>query len=151
MQKLTQQLESAGSAADHSLDPSALSSGIHLGRIVGFDDGMPLVRLAGMAAPLPCFACGWRPVADQIGVLVATMLDVGSTPRLILLGPIISFSDSSNDSAPICLRSSNGIKLECGPASVSLRPDGTVSIRGVNVASRASHTNRIRGGNVQIN
>ena len=45
----------------------------------------------------------------------------------------------------------NQITLKCGKASINLKADGTVAIRGTNVASRASNTNRIRGGNVQIN
>lgn len=43
------------------------------------------------------------------------------------------------------------IVLRCGKASIHLLSDGSVRIRGTNVLSRASATNRIRGGNVQIN
>ena len=43
------------------------------------------------------------------------------------------------------------IVLRCGKASIQLLSDGSVRIRGSNVLSRASATNRIRGGNVQIN
>lgn len=41
--------------------------------------------------------------------------------------------------------------LRCGRASIHLLSDGTVRIRGTNVLSRASATNRIRGADVQIN
>jgi hypothetical protein len=43
------------------------------------------------------------------------------------------------------------IVLRCGDASIQLLRDGTVRIQGKNVLNRASATNRIRGGNVQIN
>jgi hypothetical protein len=43
------------------------------------------------------------------------------------------------------------IVLRCGKASIQLTSDGAVRIRGTEVLSRASATNRIRGGNVQIN
>jgi hypothetical protein len=43
------------------------------------------------------------------------------------------------------------IVLRCGKASIQLLSDGSVRIRGTSVLSRASATNRIRGGNVQIN
>ncbi len=43
------------------------------------------------------------------------------------------------------------IVLRCGKASIQLLGDGSVRIRGTEVLNRASGTNRIRGGNVQIN
>ena len=46
---------------------------------------------------------------------------------------------------------SRELVLRCGKASVTLTSDGAVRIRGTDVLSRASATNRIRGGNVQIN
>ena len=41
--------------------------------------------------------------------------------------------------------------LRCGRATVTLREDGKIVIRGVDVLSRASRTNRIKGGSVQLN
>ena len=41
--------------------------------------------------------------------------------------------------------------LRCGQASITLRRDGKILIRGVYVETRASGTNRIKGGSVQIN
>ena len=43
------------------------------------------------------------------------------------------------------------IVLRCGPASITLRRNGRVLIRGVVVETRASARNRIKGGTVQIN
>jgi hypothetical protein len=43
------------------------------------------------------------------------------------------------------------IVLECGSASVTLRRNGRVVIRGTYVETRSEGTNRIRGGQVQIN
>jgi len=43
------------------------------------------------------------------------------------------------------------IVLRCGQASITLKKDGKVLIRGVQVETRASGTNRIRGGAVRIN
>ena len=43
------------------------------------------------------------------------------------------------------------IVLECGPASVTLRRNGRVIIRGTYVETRSEGTNRIKGGQVQIN
>jgi len=41
--------------------------------------------------------------------------------------------------------------LRCGQASITLRRDGKILIRGAYVETRASGTNRIKGGSVQIN
>jgi hypothetical protein len=43
------------------------------------------------------------------------------------------------------------IVLECGSASVTLRRNGRVIIRGTYVETRSEGTNRIKGGQVQIN
>jgi hypothetical protein len=43
------------------------------------------------------------------------------------------------------------IVLRCGKASITLRSDGRVIIRGTYVETRASGTNRIKGGAVHIN
>lgn len=43
------------------------------------------------------------------------------------------------------------IVLRCGQASITLRRNGKIVIRGSYVETRASGTNRIKGGSVQIN
>ena len=43
------------------------------------------------------------------------------------------------------------IVLECGSASITLRRNGRVVIRGTYVETRSDGTNRIKGGQVQIN
>jgi hypothetical protein len=43
------------------------------------------------------------------------------------------------------------IVLQCGNASITLRRNGRVIIRGTYVESRSDGTNRIKGGQVQIN
>lgn len=43
------------------------------------------------------------------------------------------------------------IVLECGKASVTLRRNGKVIIRGTHVETNSSGTNRIKGGQVRIN
>lgn len=43
------------------------------------------------------------------------------------------------------------VVLRCGKASLTLRRDGKVELRGVNVVSQAAQVNKIRGGKVQIN
>lgn len=51
----------------------------------------------------------------------------------------------------IDLEASAGIRLRSGDASVELRSDGRIEIRGTEVVSAADTTNRILGGTVAIN
>ena len=43
------------------------------------------------------------------------------------------------------------IRLQCGKASISLRHDGRVLIRGTYVCSRATGPNKMKGGSIQLN
>jgi hypothetical protein len=43
------------------------------------------------------------------------------------------------------------IVLECGNASITLRRNGRILIKGTYVETRSEGTNRIKGGQVQIN
>ena len=49
------------------------------------------------------------------------------------------------------LEAAAALTLTCGKASITLHRDGKVVIRGVDVVSRASGTNRIRGGTIELN
>lgn len=72
----------------------------------------------------------------------------------VVVGRVISESESaSNGNKPqaITFEAEQVVSLRCGKASIQLQRDGSVLIRGAYVLSRASGTNRIRGGNVQIN
>lgn len=43
------------------------------------------------------------------------------------------------------------IELRCGKSSVILKKDGKIVLKGVDVVSRASRTNKIKGASVKIN
>jgi hypothetical protein len=49
------------------------------------------------------------------------------------------------------LEAKDEIVLRCGPASITLRRNGRVLIKGLCVETRATGRNRIKGGSVQIN
>ncbi len=49
----------------------------------------------------------------------------------------------------ICAR--DEVVIACGQASITLRRNGRVIIRGTHVETRAAGTNRIRGGQVRVN
>lgn len=55
------------------------------------------------------------------------------------------------DKRSLDLDASDEIRLTCGKSSLVLRRDGTVIIRGVTIVSRASQSNKVKGGTVSIN
>jgi len=55
------------------------------------------------------------------------------------------------DGKRLVLEAQDEVVLRCGEASITLRRNGRLSIRGVFVETRARFVNRIKGGSVQIN
>lgn len=55
------------------------------------------------------------------------------------------------DGRRIVLEGHDEVVLRCGKASITLRRDGKIAVQGVELLSRATGTNRIRGGSVAIN
>ena len=43
------------------------------------------------------------------------------------------------------------LELRCGKASLVMTADGRITVRGRNLVSHASESNRIRGGSVHLN
>jgi hypothetical protein len=129
-----------------------VSDGISLCRLVGFRDGMPQLQIGRQEFPVPAFATACTLTFADTGAVVAVVFDRGSIERPIIIGKIIAGHELVGASAEqLAIVADSEISLRCGKASISMKSDGTVAIRGSNVISRASHTNRIRGGNVQIN
>ncbi len=59
--------------------------------------------------------------------------------------------DATVDGRRVRLDGADEIVLRCGQASIVLRRNGRVVIRGTYVETRSAGTNRIKGGSVQIN
>lgn len=55
------------------------------------------------------------------------------------------------DGERVILEGQDEVVLRCGKASITLRRNGKVVIRGTYLVSRSEGTNRIKGGTVQIN
>ncbi len=58
---------------------------------------------------------------------------------------------ASVDGKRVLLEGEEEVTLRCGEASITLRRDGRVVVRGAYVETHASGTNRIKGGSVRIN
>jgi hypothetical protein len=55
------------------------------------------------------------------------------------------------DGGKVLIEAADALELRCGEAHISLRADGRIHVRGVDVTTRARRTQRIRGGTIQIN
>ena len=131
-------------------------AGIVIGKLISIDsDGRVWLRLPGaeskaiLAASCLCDPSGL--VANQ---RLAVMFVEGRADLPVVVGPILAEVDVETANAipeTIELTASKHIVLKCGRAVLRLLGDGSAVIRGDQVVSRATRTNRIRGGNVQIN
>ena len=59
--------------------------------------------------------------------------------------------DANVDGRRVRIVAQDEIVLECGQASVTLRRNGRIIIRGTYVETHSEGTNRIKGGQVRIN
>jgi hypothetical protein len=63
----------------------------------------------------------------------------------------LPFVDIDADGRRLRITAQDEIVLQCGQASITLRRNGRVILRGTYVESHSDGTNRIKGGQVQIN
>lgn len=83
-------------------------------------------------------------IIDFLAVLpqqpVFDVVTVGGRPSAVKVGGDTLVFDAKKE-----------IILKCGRSSIELHTDGTVIVKGRRIVSRASETNKIKGGNVAIN
>ena len=73
-------------------------------------------------------------------------------PTLPIVAGIVRNGLQRNKSGrELRLESSDEITISCGKSSIMLRSDGRVVIKGTELVSRASRTNKIRGAAIEIN
>jgi len=143
------------------LAPAATAAlpAVCIGQVVAFDDvrgpevdftnnpgGPTPARLlvALDAATLRAAAEARRPCA---------LLFERGDPRLPLIVGLVETTARSAtiDGNRVILTGEEEVELRCGEASISLKKNGKLVIRGAYVETRAKGTNRIKGGTVQIN
>jgi hypothetical protein len=137
---------------------SQLASGnARVGRVVKLTaSGEVLVDYAGnrigpIRARVAVNDCFEEP--DQAVLLVFEDGD----PTLPIIAGVIK--DRVGDAQPartplkdkLVLESKSELTLVCGQSSITLRKDGRVMVKGAELMSRASGTNKIRGASVKIN
>jgi len=143
------------------------------GRIVSFDgDQRPRVDFAGnpgdpiIARCLDTVRLEGRASLGELPVLLA--FEHGDPAKPIIVGVVqssvaapggsrVNSAHSGGtqhaivDGRRVVLKGDEEVTLICGKASITLSKDGRISLRGVEIISRASTANKIRGASVSIN
>jgi hypothetical protein len=101
--------------------------------------------IAGRQQAVVVFEGGDRSRPLIVGLIEA--LDQPEPPAAAGL-PVI---EADVDGRRVRVTAQDEIVLECGSASVTLRRNGRVLIKGTYIETRSDGTNRIKGGQVQIN
>ena len=160
-------------AATSTQEALAISgcTGVVIGVLAGLKaSGEPLVVFsgnpAGHAVPARSVVAFSR---RDIACKVALMFEAGDLRKPIVIGRIenpegISPSNEGNiaakedhcadlvvDGERFTLTGKNEILLHCGKASILLRSDGKIVIKGTELLSRSSGLNKIKGAAVHIN
>nr|WP_255424876.1 DUF6484 domain-containing protein [Corallococcus sp. CA053C] len=152
--------------------------GSRVGQLAGLDaSGVPLVDFPGnTAGPLPAqLATALDARALQTGVArrqkVVLLFENGDPRQPIVMGLIQEPStplldallndpppeavkpsvDAHVDGKRVVIEGKDEIVLKCGEASITLRRNGKVIVKGTYLESRATGTHRIKGGAVEIN
>ncbi|MDQ2065685.1 DUF6484 domain-containing protein [Xinfangfangia sp. CPCC 101601] len=151
--------------AELTLDPSGpgqpghdATTGVVIGMILGFQDGAALVVFPGNpeAEAIPARSLA-RLGADDLGAEVAILFEDGNPMRPLIIGKLIDPAPSEvapklvADGQLLRLTAKERIELRVGRASILMEADGRITIRGTDVISQASRSNRIRGGSINLN
>jgi hypothetical protein len=132
--------------------------GVVIGLLIGFEDGAPLVVFVGNPRETAVAARSLTELDPSVvGSELALLFEGGDPMRPLVVGRIIDPSPKSKelevirDGKRVVITAEERIELRCGLASIILEKDGRVTIRGSQLTSQASGTNRIRGGAVHLN
>lgn len=122
-------------------------------RFLGFDAaGLPLVD--GKADdPSPVSALSLIELAaGQAGAEVAVAWLDEDPPRPLILGLVRApVPVAEADGERVVIEGRREVVLRCGKASITLTPDGGITLRGGRILSRADGANRVQGASVQLN
>ena len=126
-----------------------------MGRILAIDDDDLVVALGPEERVVRCdilaSAGGFSiSLAADDAVLVAVPHESRIGARGVVLGRIGPYGQSQPASR-VVVCATESLELKCGDASIDLRADGKVMVRGEDVLLRAKGTQRIRAGTVSIN
>ncbi|RWO45990.1 MAG: hypothetical protein E5Y65_02100 [Mesorhizobium sp.] len=132
--------------------------GVVIGLLIGFEGGAPLVVFVGNPRETAIAARSLTELdVSAIGSELALLFEDGDPARPLVVGRIVDPAHKNRElqvareGDRIIITGEERIELRCGLASIILEKNGRVTIRGSQLTSQASGTNRIRGGAVHLN
>ena len=92
----------------------------------------------------------------HLGAIVLLVFDCGDPSRPIVLGIVHERARAERrtihlKASRIVLEAQDELTLKCGEGSFEAHGNGRVSLKGRDIVSRATRTNKLRGGTVLIN
>ncbi len=135
-----------------------------IGKLVSFDEkSQPLIDYFGNPYGRPLLSKTVICLSDKdIETDIVLLFENANPFKPIIMGVLCeSISKSEvktkskmkfeSDDDKLVFKAHKEITLQCGDASITLKEDGKIIIRGAHLVSRSSGVNRIKGGTVQIN
>lgn len=141
-------------------------NGVVIGLLLGFRDGAPLVVFASNERDHAIAARSLTHLGpDDVGSEVALLFEDGRKDSPLIVGrimdpvrlpvvvqPVVAQPVVVTDEdQPIVIKSRRSMEFRCGKASITMKADGTVTIRGTQILTRAERTNRVQGATVALN
>lgn len=140
--------------------PALATQALTLGELLDVRHGRPVVRYAGgpeggvMARVLGSLLSPGSAM-PSLPCAVMLFLEGGDPLRPVVMGLVHEQLPAPGtlvlDMERIVLQGHAEVQLRCGDASVTMRADGRILLKGTELVSKASATNKIRGASVQIN
>jgi hypothetical protein len=140
------------------------TTGVVIGLLLGFRDGAPLVVFASNEKDHAIAARSLTHLGqDDVGSEVALLFEDGRKDSPLIIGRIMEPVRLpaepqpsrplviADEDQPIVIKSRRSLEFRCGKASIVMKADGTVTIRGTQILTRAERTNRVQGATVALN
>ncbi len=131
--------------------------GVVIGALIGFEKGKPLVVFAGNPKDHAIAARSTTELTyAMIGCDLALLFEGGDPAKPLIVGRIVDpvqleTPSVIRDGELVRVTAQEQLELRCGKASIIMKKDGHITIRGTYLISHASAANRIRGGSVNLN
>ena len=149
------------------MDVKDRTEGVVIGMLMGFEGSSPLVVYPGNPSEEARAARALCTLStDDTGREMALLFEDGDRSRPLIIGRIVEpvrpveplrqdapeeLANVIRDGETVRITAQERLELRVGKSVIIMEKDGHITIRGKNLVSHASASNRIRGGSVNLN